>query len=600
MKARALLSLPLALAVLAAGPLRADWELRLRLTYPGAGVDAVARDVLPAVERALRTVDGVRSLRTVVRPESLVVTAKLAGDGQDRRTVRLDFAHRAEETLPELPPTVTDLRVEDVYLRSYPFVFAVSGRGTSMRELKLRALELGDLFLREPEVADVRLVGQEREVVALSLRKGRFLNECSVVDLKKMIEGCIRLEPAGAIDVGARRLRLVPGRALERLSELLDMSYTLLPKAGEQPLTVMLRDHLRLSLERSEKPPEALCGSDGRRCVLVCVALRDGGAGEGVVRALEAAQARAPLGVEIGAALDTRAPVAERTLAFDLRFRAGTRIESADASTRKLSEAVRSVAGVGRTLSVAGGMSLPLLPAVRVDEPAANQAVLIVSLAGEAVRGDVGREILALAGRLAPEALVMPREGFGPDACGVRMDYAVTDDDPLRLQRRADRLADAARASAGGVVAYCDWDGPVECLDYELYESKARQLGLTRLDIALACRSALDGMEVASCWERGDRLPVVLRIGADEIKGPQDLSTLWCYSPVLDRFVPFSQVVRRIRSLSEPGCRIRENGRYVATVRCLVADAAAAQSLRSHLDQTDARQREQGAGDARP
>lgn len=569
------------LTVLLAGAVltaRADWCLHARLRLPGASVSTFEERVVPIVERGIRTVPGVRSVRTVLRPEHLLMVVTLGDSAGERRFVRLDLASRLESLRPDLPAGVENLTVEDVYLRTYPLVVAVSGKGTSMRELKLRARDLLDELLRFPDVADARLVGAEQEEVVLSVPKDRFLLCCSVDDLGAMLTATFELEPSGALDIGSHRVRVRSKASVFTADDILDLPFTIYPQDGKAPMTVMLRDHMKVSLERSRTPPDAMTGVDGERCVLLAVAFDRPPADRRIDELLARAKAEAPLGVEFDVVHDRRAAGSEPTLLFDLRLREGIRIEKMDECSREFARTLKGLPGVRRTLALAGDARFRLEPDQELEPSPPNHALLVLELAPGTDRAALGRRVAELARKASDGLQVWPRDpklsGFGEP-----VERTLTATDPKELERLVEKMVEAARVTPGVDSASSDWGEQVESLRFELYESRARQLALTHKDISLACRMAIEGRRISSCWDRGDRLPIVLRIARSDIQGPQDLETMWAYSPALDKYVPFSQVVSGLKSVAEPGCHIRESGRYQARVKAYVRDSAAAKAV---------------------
>jgi len=559
----------LAMAALAvASAARADWDLRARITCPGASVpDLTERVVLPA-ERVARNVTGVKQVDSEARPEVLTMTLRIAGDGWDRRAVRLDVQHQLEANLQHMAVDVTKIEVEDIYEHVYPRIIALSGKGTSMRILKRQAKWLRDVIQCCPNVQNVKMMGTEDYVMALLIPKGHFAISCSIDELSKMLTGYMKLESAGAINVGGRRLRIAADNTLQTAEDVTDMPFTLNPTPDGKGETVMLRDHMKMEIQRSTTPPKSMTGFDGERCVFLAISFHEGMSDAELDKVLAQAKAEAPWGIEIDSVYDGTEYGKGRTLVFDLTLVEGVRIEATDERLRSLAKEIRAVPGVERVLTVAGASDIMTYTGQKINVPAPNKGILIVELAKRTSQADICRQVRDLAEEKAPSAIVLPRERFRKDGYGVCYSEEVTTRyDGCGTMHRVEKMIAAARATPGVHLAYSDWGDPVEYLRFSLYDSRVRQLCLTRSDLSLACRTLLEGYPVTDFWFLGERLPVVLRIGtADGDIDVQKLATMWTYSSAINEFVPFGQVISDFKSCSEIGCVLRKNGLFVATI----------------------------------
>lgn len=560
---------------------RADYDIWASCRYRGASVDVMTERVVPVVERGLRTVKGVRSVKLIIRPQSLLTVATVRGDGSDRRLVRLDMESRFRSLVPELPSEVTDIVVTDPGVESFPYICSVSGRGTSMRELKLRARALMDEMLRLPDVDDIRLLGEEEENVVLSLPKDEFLLNCSVDSLGDMIKGVYDIVPAGNLAIGSMFLRIHSPTINHGPDDILDLPYTVFPVDGSDPTTVMLRDHMKVSLERTSRPPMSMAGLNGERCVLVAVSFSSRGSDAELDRLVEQERAKAPLGINIEMVHDLRGHENElKSMLFDAYLREGVTVAAMDGSARSFAASVKGIPLVRNVLTVSGIHDLAFVEGMKVEPHSANHATLIVALDADADAAEVSRRIAALSRERSDGLVVCPRTADQP-GFGITVEHTLTSKDPVELESISERMLDAARKHSGVSCAMRNWGEQIEGLKFELYESRARQLALTPGDISQACQMSIEGVPVACCWSRGDHLPIVLRLDRKDISNPQDLEQLWVYSPAFNRCVPFSQIVKEFKSIAEPGTRIRNNGRYEMRLRAYAADAKTADLVRS-------------------
>ena len=140
---------------------------------------------------------------------------------------------------------------------------------------------------------------------------------------------------------------------------------------------------------------------------------------------------------------------------------------------------------------------------------------------------------------------------LGPDVAGVR---AWTEQAKAILQ---------ANPNMRGVND--NWNERVKVLRLNVDQDKARALGVTSQNIAVAARTVLSGSTVGQ-YREGDKLiDIVLRQPADERNAITDLAT--AYLPTASgRAIPLSQIAS-FEFAWEPGVIWREGRKFAATVQ---------------------------------
>ena len=145
---------------------------------------------------------------------------------------------------------------------------------------------------------------------------------------------------------------------------------------------------------------------------------------------------------------------------------------------------------------------------------------------------------------------------LGPGA-GGRVQARFSGPDPAVLRQLADRAKEVIVADGGAVGIRDDWREPEKVVQPDLREVQARRNGLTRVEVAQALETGLEGRVVGFFREPGDTgtgvfpqetrlVPIVARPPENERRSVDAIYSMQIWSPVAGRMIPLNQVVSGI------------------------------------------------------
>jgi multidrug efflux pump subunit AcrB len=152
---------------------------------------------------------------------------------------------------------------------------------------------------------------------------------------------------------------------------------------------------------------------------------------------------------------------------------------------------------------------------------------------------------------------------LGPGA-GGRIQARLRGPDPATLRNLADQVMAVIDGDGGAKGVRHDWLEREKTISPVLFESQARRNGLTRVDVAHALQTSLEGRVVgfyrdpgyagtaASDYPQETRLlPIVARPPEGERNDVASIASMQIWSPVAGRMIPLSQVVSGVDILWE-------------------------------------------------
>jgi len=142
---------------------------------------------------------------------------------------------------------------------------------------------------------------------------------------------------------------------------------------------------------------------------------------------------------------------------------------------------------------------------------------------------------------------------------GGRVQARFSGPDPAVLRQLADRAKQVIVADGGAVGIRDDWREPEKVVQPDLREVQARRNGLTRVEVAQALETGLEGRVVGFFREPGDTgtgvfpqetrlVPIVARPPENERRSVDAIYSMQIWSPVAGRMIPLNQVVSGIET----------------------------------------------------
>ncbi len=252
-----------------------------------------------------------------------------------------------------------------------------------------------------------------------------------------------------------------------------------------------------------------------------------------------------------------------------MRMPEGSAIEATDARIRAMADWVRTLDGVTGVTEMSGTGGLRFLLTYSPENDDTAYGILFVDLADYHLFEEISRQVDDHAAEIAPDALVYTQRFVLGPGDPQKIQMRILGPDGQTLRRYADRCLDVMRADEGHLVEIqTDWQNRVDLLQPIVSEARARNLGVTRRDIAMGLLAATDGSPIGYYKEGDESLPIIVRSPESERNDPESLMSSWFWASNLGRSIPLAQVVDGLQSTTEEALLQRRNRMLCITVKC--------------------------------
>jgi multidrug efflux pump len=178
--------------------------------WPGASADEMAGQVAEPIERAIQTLPEVDYMRTNVQPGRVIVNVKVREDVPTAQLPGLE-SHPAKGAGP-CRATARGCRGTAVQRRfrdTYGNIYALSGDGFSLPQLKQFADRLRDQFRQLPDVGRVEFEGEPQERIYIEYESAKLATlGISPAQIVQTLRDTNTVAPAGIVDLAAERIRI--------------------------------------------------------------------------------------------------------------------------------------------------------------------------------------------------------------------------------------------------------------------------------------------------------------------------------------------------------------------------------------------------------
>ena len=268
--------------------------------WPGASADEMSRQVVDPIERKLEDLAHLDNTESQTQPGHTVITVTLRDDTPVKLVPDLFYQVRKKvgDIRATLPDGVQGPYFNDEFGDTFGIIYAVTGDGFSLPELKHVAEDIREQLLSVPGVGKVVLVGQqdERINIDVSYRKLAELG-LTLPDLFAAVRHENSVVASGYVDTAHDRIRVRtrPSLAAEQALAALPVSV--------QGHLLRLGDFATIS-RGTVDPPTATMHYDGKPALGIGISMADGGnmleLGKQVSQRLGEIEPTLPLGVHLG------------------------------------------------------------------------------------------------------------------------------------------------------------------------------------------------------------------------------------------------------------------------------------------------------------
>jgi multidrug efflux pump subunit AcrB/outer membrane protein TolC len=272
-------------------------------------------------------------------------------------------------------------------------------------------------------------------------------------------------------------------------------------------------------------------------------------------------------------------PMAEREqFVIDIWLPEGTRIETTDATTRRI-EAVLAHSSVVKEYASYLGSSFPrFYYNVNPQIPASNYAQILVNTNNVKKTPELVEQLRHTLRDVAPEATVMVKECQQGDSMESPVEVRVSGPDAATLESIGNNVQDVLRHTPGATYINTDWHEEVLEAGVHVREEVANRLGLSNQMISQELAAGFEGLPATTAWEGDRNLDVLLRLDPAQRDDFRSVNDMYVTSPVTGTRVP----VDAVATLSpewQPGRIVRRNGVRTLTVRAFPAHGQLASNI---------------------
>ena len=288
--------------------------------WPGASADEMAREVTDRIERKLEDLPHLHFTQSQTQPGHAVVTVSLQDDTPPRLVPGLWYQVRKKlgDIAGSLPAGLLPLAFDDEFGDTYSLLYALTGDGFSLPELKHVAEDVRERLVGLPGVGKVALVGQQQEQLAVEVSY-RKLAELGVTldDVLAAIRQENSVVASGFVDTATDRIRVRTRPALDGPAALAALPV----QVGGRLLR--LGDFAAIARTVAD-PPASTMRVDGRPALGLGISMAEGGnvleLGRQVAAQVAQILPTLPLGVALAPLNDQSAVVAADIADFQASF----------------------------------------------------------------------------------------------------------------------------------------------------------------------------------------------------------------------------------------------------------------------------------------
>jgi len=276
----------------------------VRVLWPGASADEIARQVTDKLERKLQDTPHLDYLRSYSKPGESVIFVNLLGETRARAVddTWYQVRKKAGDVRGQLPAGAVGPFFNDEFGDTYSNIYALSGEGFGYAEVKTYADLLRAEMLRVPGVEKVDLLGVQDEKVWVEFSHNKLA--ALGVDPQQLFSTLAeqnRVAPSGRVVTDETSLQVRVTGGFESVQAIESVALRVNGRSFRVGDVATVR-------RGYADPPVTKMRHQGREVIGVAVTMRRGGdvvaLGRGLDAAVERLQSQFPVGLEIATVAD--------------------------------------------------------------------------------------------------------------------------------------------------------------------------------------------------------------------------------------------------------------------------------------------------------
>ncbi|MFQ5787951.1 MAG: efflux RND transporter permease subunit, partial [Thermodesulfobacteriota bacterium] len=224
---------------------------------------------------------------------------------------------------------------------------------------------------------------------------------------------------------------------------------------------------------------------------------------------------------------------------------------------------LKNIDGVTDVITqVGGGEPRFLLTYVPIPSSGSNGVILVsvddfnnIDLIFQKVQSDLDE--------LIPNAVINVRKFLLGPGEGGKIQLRISGSDPTLLRELSSKAKAVLRTDPGAKAIRDEWKEKVKVVRPQLAEAQARQLQISRPEVAKAIQDNFQGTQTGVYRDKSrleaELLPIVARAPEDERATVDSLEEIQIWSPVAQRMIPLRQVITGFTTETEDANIQRRN-----------------------------------------
>jgi len=231
----------------------------------------------------------------------------------------------------------------------------------------------------------------------------------------------------------------------------------------------------------------------------------------------------------------------------DIRLRQGTHINDNAKAIEKAEKYLMGLDGVTHVSSAIGGGEPRFLLTYAPNGNSSSFTVVFVDVDDYRKIEELTPKVQHNLEEILPGAIVNVRKFLLGPGEGGRIQLRVNGPDPTVLRVLASKVKAILEADPGVQAVWDEWREKEKVVRPQLAEAQARQLGITRTDLARAIEERFQGTQTGVYRDKStfepQLLPIIARAPEEERENVDSLRELQIWSPAANRMIPMGQVL---------------------------------------------------------
>lgn len=245
----------------------------VKTQFAGAPPDRVELLVTDKLEKAIQEMPEIDYIKSQSKTGLSIIYVNILDDYKDVRPIWDELRRKVEKASQELPEEASTPFVDDEFGDVFGTIVTVAGEGFSQKKLKDSADILKNELLELKDIAQVNILGDEKEVIYLDFDSSRLAEfGINPSNLKNIIQNTNILKQGGNLKIGKDRIIIEPSGNFENIN---DISKIIISKSDTQEV-VYLGDIVNIK-RTYQDPPDMLVHSSGMPAIAISSSMKKQG-----------------------------------------------------------------------------------------------------------------------------------------------------------------------------------------------------------------------------------------------------------------------------------------------------------------------------------